>query len=160
MQRLLLLCLVWMVPTIQLAAQFQQSDAEYKIGFESTTKMRSYDTGDPTVIGFENTYYAVDMEIVPLAEEPLSLINSPKKGAFEVAEGMAISQVQSGTFLPNIPQGYYVHGRDYEFSDGHPVVVVVIVRKPMDIAYEITIDCYNGNIDEGILIAESLFLID
>ncbi|MEM1217964.1 MAG: hypothetical protein AAGH79_03600 [Bacteroidota bacterium] len=160
MPRFLLFILVLMITTVQGLAQFQQSDQQYKIGFESTTKMRPYDTGDPRVIGFENTYYAVDMEIVPLAEESSSLINSPKKGAFEVAEGMAISQVQSGTFLPNIPQGYYVHGRDYEFSDGHPVVVVVIVRKPMDIAYEITIDCYNGNVEEGILIAESLFLIE
>ena len=160
MQRLLLFSLVWIVTTIPGFSQFQQSDQQYKIGFESTTKMRPYDTGDPTVIGFENTYYAVDMEIVPLAEESPTLVNSPKKGAFEVAENMAISQIQAGTFLPNIPQGYYVHGRDYEFSDGHPVVVVVIVRKTMDIAYEITIDCYNGNIEEGMLIAESLFLIE
>lgn len=160
MSRLFILAVSIFISLGPVFGQFQQSNEVYKIGFESAQKLPAYDTGDETVIGFDNGMYAVDMEIVPIAEEAPSIVKNPKLGAKDVAEYMGITQVENGEFLPKIPHAYFVSGRDYEYSDGHPVIVMIIVREEMEIVYEVTIDCYNGNLEEGKQIARSFFLIE
>ena len=95
-----------------------------------------------------------------LSDESDEFKNDIKYAAKEIALDMEIKNIQNGDFIPQVDYGYFVTGQDKD-SDStlYPVVIGAIIRESRYVAYEITIDCYNKNIEKGIEIIKSFKLM-
>ncbi len=143
----------------QLHAQNLVKSEKFKISFESTEILESYETRSDSKLGYDNDDYAVDIEIVPIEEESKGFINDIKYGAREIAIDMGLKNIVNGSKIPTIKESYYVLAYDNEDNIKTPVYIIAILNYDRKIAYEITIYCYNLDSIEGEKIAKSFRLI-
>ncbi|MCI5054696.1 MAG: hypothetical protein MRY83_01240 [Flavobacteriales bacterium] len=155
----LMLALVLLVFAQISFAQYPVEWKKYKIKYETTEKLDRYQTESSTVYGMDNMNLAVDIAVMSLDQETREFVNSPKAGAFEMAETMGMQNIQDGGEIPKIKSAYYVVAKDQDVDGSlYPNIALVIIRKEMGIAYEITIDCYNKKLEDGLKIAKSFEL--
>ncbi|WP_340074482.1 hypothetical protein [Leptobacterium sp. I13] len=130
--------------------------SENNLQFRTPKTIMAYDTGEENVYGYENDFYSVDIEAIPFHESSEEFIADIRYAAYEVAALMGINNIQEGGFIPSIANGFYIIGEDIDIDgSNYPIIVLVIMDISKKIAYEITIDCYDKNIDTGIAIVQS-----
>lgn len=128
---------------------------EQKIQFEFSEKITEKKQQD-SFIEVGNKNYIVAIEAVNLSDESVTFLNDIKQAAYEIAEDMKVNSIKDGDSIPFIKNAYFVTGltKNTETSTT-PIVILVVIDKNKGLAYEITIDCYNNDLENGILIAKS-----
>ena len=132
---------------------------KFKISFESTEILENYETESDFVLGFDNNNYAVDIEIISTKNIIIKNTNDLKRITRELASSFSLTAIKNGSKLPQIEMSYYVKANGIESDTKYPVFVLFIINDSLRIAYEITIDCYNHNEEEGLKIARSFKLL-
>jgi len=129
---------------------------QWNLRYESPEKIRKYRTESNAVLGYDNYNLAVDIEVVPLYEETDEFRADIKYAAKELALGLSFEKIKTGDFIPKVEKGFYVIGHDID-DDGeeHPAIIAVIINEYRNVAFEITIDCYNKNLEKGLAIVKS-----
>jgi len=141
-------------------AQHEVKSDKYKIAFITTEKLKQYETEAETVLGYENSNYAVDIEIFSISEQPKTFISSQKAGAVQTAKSLGLEDAALGGKIPQIPNAYYAIAYEVYEGERNPVFVIAALNKKLGVAYEATVYCYNNNLGEGQKIAESFRLLD
>tara|TARA_B110000285_G_scaffold82299_1_gene94763 strand:+ start:213 stop:692 length:480 start_codon:yes stop_codon:yes gene_type:complete len=139
----------------QINGQGKFHSEQYKVSFESSQNLEKYDTESDSILGYENDFMAVDIEIFPLEEESPEFIADLKHGAIEISNYMEFENIQDGGPLPNMQEGYYVLAYSREGDALIPVYVVVMINRKLNLAYEVTVYCYNFDKIEGKKISKS-----
>ena len=129
---------------------------KFKISFESTEILENYETESAFVLGFDNDNYAVDIEIVTLDQS----IKDIRLSARELASGLGFQKIADGGKVSKIDKSFYVKTNGIESNEIYPVYVILILNYSQNIAYEITVDCYNQNANEGLKIVNSFKLLE
>lgn len=138
---------------------------KFNMSFESNETFNPYDTGTETMVGYESVgdgmdYIAVDYEKVSLEEESEEFIQDPKYGAREIAQDMDFESITDVAKLTHIDNAYCVLGYSIYEGERTPVFVVAIVDEKNNVAYEVTVYCYNQDLDEGEAIATSFKYVE
>ena len=156
MKRLIKIVIIFSMFIITSCSQYVYKWNAGNIKYETPEKLRKYRTSSKYVYGRDNVRYAVDVEVVPLFDQSDKFRADIKYAAQEIASDMEIMNIKSGDFIPKVKYGYYVVGQDIDTdSTLYPVIIGAIIKDSYDISYEITIDCYDKNIDTGISIIKS-----
>ena len=137
--------------TINLRAQNLTLSERFDISFVSTEILEKYKTESDSVLGYENDSIAVDIEIVPFEKESYKFLNNISYGAREIAKDMGLEIFSDGNQLPNIRESFYVVAYDIDDEEETPIFVIAILNKDRQIAYEITVDCYDFKEGEKIV---------
>lgn len=143
--------------SLSLFAQNIEKLEKFNISFETAEKVSQYNTESNTdsIIGFENNNYAIDLAIISTQNNSVSEISDLKNTAHALAKNMECIDIKEGDKLPNIGKGYYVTAHQKENNKSYPVVILTFINNKHNLAYDVTIYCYNMNIDEGVHIAKS-----
>ncbi|MFY0643650.1 MAG: hypothetical protein JXR19_04220 [Bacteroidia bacterium] len=141
--------------TCLLQAQHLVESEEFKISFETSELLENYETESSTVLGYDNENYAVDIEIVSLDQTPDRYLNNQKQAAYELAKDLGLRHTVDGGTIPYIYSAYYVISKEKEQGILIPVYVLFIVNTDLNLVYEITVYCYNNNLQEGERITKS-----
>ena len=132
----------------------------FKISFESAEVLSRHETESDSVLGYLNENYAVYIQVLPLDYEPKSFVSDLKYGANRIAKYLDLKDVGDGGKIPNIDSAHYALGFAIEASELIPVYVLFIVNNQQKTAFEITVYCYNQNLEEGERITESFRLLE
>ncbi len=141
-------------------AQYEEKVEKFKVAFTTAEKLEAYDTESDSVVGFENLNYAVDFEVVPLEMESDQFKEDIKKAAYEIGYDMGFKSLKEGGKASKIEKSYYIIGAEIDDEETYPVIIMAIISEKMQLAYEITIYCYNQNTEEGVNIAKSFRFIE
>ncbi|WP_055442366.1 hypothetical protein [Lacinutrix himadriensis] len=106
-------------------------------------------------MGYENSNLAVDIEITPITEQSPTFIKSQKDGAHTTAKLLGLKDIKTGAFLPHIESAFYVIAYDQYEETNTPVYVIAFINKELGLAYEVTVYCYNIDLEAGRKIANS-----
>ncbi|QRM89893.1 hypothetical protein FG167_11845 [Lacinutrix sp. WUR7] len=136
-------------------AQYNVNSDKYKIAFTSPEALEQYETEAETVLGYENNNFAVDIEIIPIAEQSPAFIKSQKEGAYLTAKFLGLKDIKNGAFLPHIESAFYVIAYDQYEETNTPVYIIAFINKELGLAYEVTVYCYNIDLEAGRKIANS-----
>lgn len=136
-------------------AQHQTRCTSAQITFETPEKVNTYQTGMENLYGFSNENYAIEIEVVPLSEESNEFRNNIKDGAYEFANDMGFYVLESGKSVPNFKNSFYLISHETEEKSTIPVFILAIINDEEKLAYEVTVYCYNQNIEAGRTITES-----
>ncbi|MBQ0788934.1 MAG: hypothetical protein KBT69_15655 [Oceanihabitans sp.] len=141
-------------------AQYNVQSEKYKIAFTSPEGLEQYETESKTVLGYENSNLAVDIEIFPIAEQSPAFIKSQKEGAYLTAQLLGLTNIKNGAFLPHIESAFYVIAYDQYEEENTPVYVIAFINEELGLAYEVTVYCYNIDLEAGKKIANSFKWIE
>ena len=131
----------------------------YGIQYESPVKLKKYNAESSLVYGRANKNFAVDIQVVPNSFSPGEGPDS-KVHANRIAAAMELVEIKPGNNLPKIETAYYVVAKDIDLNESlYPVLLLIIVDQIKGLIFEITIDCYNQDLETGISIAKSFELI-
>jgi hypothetical protein len=107
---------------------------------------------DPTWIAFENEDFAVDVMFDDFENESIEFVEDAKYGANEIANDMEFPSIKDGGPVKAFSRGYYIIAEE-EVADEHfPVIIAALYDDAKKVAYEIMINCYNGDLEEGVRI--------
>ena len=149
--------LVIFISVIQLNdcySQHKEKLQRHNLTFESPSNLKRYFTFfEKGVYGWANLKndYAVDIKMIRLKNSNKQFYSDLKGAAIETSKIMGIKNTVNGGTISNISNGHYAIG---EYED-KPVIILIIINDKGNKAFEISIDCYNENIEVGKLIANS-----
>lgn len=116
---------------------------------------------------YEDGYYlfmgdniGIDVEMVPFSEESDEFINSAEYGVKEIASDFDLAAPTENGLLKSVRKGAYGIYYDSLDDDEYRIIIVVILDTKHKQAYEITIDCYDDNIENGKKVMNSIKLAD
>lgn len=155
MRKFLVMLMIIVCNYYQSHAQNLLKSTKYNISFETSEVLENYETESDSVLGYDNDNYAVDIVVAPFSGESQAFLNDVHYGAKELATDMEFSKIIEGGTIPHIKDAYYVIGKEKEDNLWIPVYILVILDKKRQLAYEVTVYCYNQNEKEGKAIVDS-----
>jgi len=158
--KILLTLIITLFSFQYLNAQNLYTSEKFKISFVTTDVLENYITESDSVLGYDNHDYAVDIEIVPISEESEYTIENEKYSARKLAKYLGFKKVIDGDTIPYVKHAFYVTSKQKNQTNMVPVYIMVIVNLELNVAYEITVYCYNMNSDEGEKIIKSFRIIN
>lgn len=153
MKQLFIVILLFSVNTI--FSQYNTKCFPTHLTFETSDRVSSYDTGLKNVFGFENTDFAIDIEMVALSEESDLFKKDIRSGAYEFAHDMGLYDLTDGGSIAGFSNSFYILAHENEDRMKIPVYILAIINEEENTAYEITVYCFNQNEAEGKFITES-----
>lgn len=161
MKHLIIIISIIFITTNYAHAQYQFTWEKWGIKYEAPEKLDKYRTESKSVYGRDNDNYAVDIEVVSLQKESPEYISNIDSATYEIAKSMNIKNIKLGDSIPKIKKTFYVTGEDNDFDGSlNPVIILFVIDEKQGVAFEISIDCYNKNLNKGITIAKSFELIN
>ena len=110
---------------------------------------------DPSWIAFENDDFAVDVMFDDFENESSGFVDDAKYGANEIANDMEFPSIKDGGPVKALSRGYYVVAEEEISDESFPVIIAALYDDTKKVAYEIMINCYNGDFEEGVKILNS-----
>lgn len=159
MRKLLFTLLIFPASFCLLDAQHTFLWEAHQIKFSYHEKLDFVDTEDPKDVYWEldNLNISIGIEAVPFEEESQAFLSNVEYAAEEIAIDMEIQSIEPGDSLQLVKNGYFVIGKDRDYDDSlYPVLIGAIVVPERQMAFEITVDCYDKNIEHGIALIQSL----
>lgn len=144
---------------IYASAQNTTVSEQFNIQFESTEHLPSYATESDDVIGYQNNNFAVDIQKIDVTKAPKGTFDDLKTLTKKVALDFGFTDLGAGNAMTDQPNSYYIRGYDKTEGRKIPVYVALIYVKKKNLVYQITVDCYNGDLREGTKIAKSFKLL-
>jgi hypothetical protein len=146
--------------SLNLFSQKTYTFDRFKIAFETTQELETIFNSRGTSAVYENDNVVVDIEAVPFSEESPEFLKNVKYGATEITRDYELGDITDGGSLQKVENGYYVIAYDLEGGMNserkkYPVYVLVILDKNKQMAFEISIDCYNLSKADSLKIVQS-----
>lgn len=129
------------------------------ISFETNQVLNKYEEST-SEMGYENEDIAIDIERKYWYKLPMDQEDGVKSNAEDVTRNLGFKDFKPGGKIPNIDQSYYYIANDKWGNLSFPVYVLFAVSPKKDCVYEITVYCYNNDIEEGKKLIESIKLLD
>lgn len=158
--KLTLLFLITLFIGFSMKAQNVSTSKEFNIQFESTEYLRPYKAESKNIIGYQNNNFAVDIEKIDVSNMAIEKLKDLKKLTKNIALDFGFTDLGAAGILPDEKNSYYIRGYDKENDKKLPVYVLLIHDTKNKLMYQITIDCYNGDLREGTKISRSFKLLN
>ena len=129
----------------------------FGVSFEAREQLDWYQTESDSVIGYENDNYAVDIEVLFLDPDTEDRLKKVKYHAREIAVISDFSEIRDKPECISIDEATCVLAND---EYGVPVYIIASYNYTSHLGYEITIYCYDSNLEEGARIAKSFQVPD
>jgi hypothetical protein len=139
-------------------SQHVENLKKFNLQFESPSNLTRYNNFfEFRVFGWNNDDYEVDIDATRNNKKNSEYYSDIKNKIKPIAKLLNIVNIEDGEYLKNVNNGYYVIGerKDPVNDNLRPVVFLIILDNKGKFAFEITIDCYTGNLDVGKEIANS-----
>ena len=142
--------------------QFVWDEDEYGISFSISKNYQLEKLKDNQVSdlwGFESDKIIIEIQWLTYDDESIMYLKDVEYAALEFALDMDIQSITKGGTISDQYKSYYVIGKDiYHISrsdDTYPVIAAVILDDENKLAFEITIDCYDNNLENGLHVIKS-----
>ena len=121
------------------------------LSFVTKKKIKQNDSEDKNVYDADNDGLGINIEIVDFEGESPEFLNDPQYGCKEICEDMEMEFRENGGEFISFYKNHYIVCFDKE-----PVITAVILREDIQKVYEISIWCYEIEVEEGVEILKSL----
>jgi hypothetical protein len=135
---------------------------EFGISFNS---INSYDF-EPSYVEGENrdslwrldsNEFGLEIEVSSLSEQSNAFVKNIEFAAKEIAEDMEYKPITNGEQILGDFRGFYVKSIDTDYNENiYPVLIAAIIDDKNKLAFEIVIDCYDGDLQNGIEFLNSI----
>lgn len=159
MPRIIFMILV--AAALQSAALAQKiiNCEKLKISFETGQVLEMYEESH-TEAGYDNDDIAVDIERISWNMFPDHYKKGSRYNAEHNARGLGFDDYKPGGKIPNIEEAYYFIATDEWEGETFPVFVLFAIAPDKKSAYELTVYCYNNDLEEGRKLVESIRLLE
>ena len=157
MKKIILIISVFILTQNTCFSQHVETLNRFNLQFESPSDLSRYITYfEFRVFGFDYNDYEVDIEVIRNNKKQSRYYSDLEAGAKTLAGYLGMVNINEAKFIKNVSKGYYVIGERKDiYSVLQPVIFLIIIDPNSKFAFEITIDCFNGNLDVGKKIANS-----
>ncbi len=154
-----LLCIIFALGLgTSLFAQKEYTMADIHLSFKCDEELdKDYEDGYYLYMG-DNI--GIDIEMVPFSEESDEFVKSAEYGVKEIASDFELSTATESGTLANVRNGAYGIYYDSLDDEEYRIIIITILDTKHKQAYEITIDCYDDDIDRGKRVMNSIKLSD
>lgn len=152
--------LIFFFICIKLLSQNVYSVNKFNISFETNETLKVVATESEDVISFKNNNVGIDIEAFSIEQESKQFLTNLKYGAESIAKDFGLIDIVDGGKLQKITNGYYIKAFGFENDKKYPVFIIAAYDYDIGIAYEISIDAYNLNETESLLIINSFKIIE
>ena len=157
-----ILLILFFTSNLLLQSQNKYEWLEYGITFSSKIKynfepMYEEDEDKKTLWRLDSDEMGIEVEVCKNSDQSTKFIDDIEFAAQEIAYDMEYKPIRKGNHIKGNFRGYFVKSKDKDFNGTkYPVIIAAIIDDENDLSFEIVIDCYNGNLENGLELLSSI----
>jgi hypothetical protein len=134
---------------MSLPAQQTITSDKFKISFTAPEDLEYFKLDTASLFGYDSDNYSVVIEVVPIEWESDKFLVDLGYGAKEIASDMGFKKITPIGKIPGIENSHYVSSILKDNLGDVPLYVIAMLNMSQRTAFEISVYCYNLDMNAG-----------